>query len=94
MGPFSLILLVKCGHFKVADGILHELHGVQHQLEVGWLQQKHDVLENEVVDIIKSTISLHIAHVMWPIFQGEPKVRTSRGARGNQVLFENNILMK
>ena len=69
---------------------MQEVHGVQHQHEVGLGKQNHDMFEVEVNDISKLSKPLHITHVYRPIFQGESKVCSFRDPKGylrTQVLL-------
>ena len=70
--------------FRNADRVIQEVHGVQHQHEVGLGQQNHDIFGVEVDDISKLNKPLHITHVYRSIFQGESKFRTIKAAKGHR----------
>ena len=76
MKLFSKILFVIGDILVVTDWVLCDLHGVQHQLGVGWVRQKYDISDNSVDDFIKYIKPLPITHVYRPIFQGESKFYT------------------
>ena len=54
---------------------MNSLEYRQHQQEVGWLKQNHDILDKEVDDFIKFHKPLNMTHVYRPIFQAESDFR-------------------
>ena len=80
---FPKFLFINWGHFRVMDGVIHKLLGVQHQQEVGWIEQNHNILDNENDDFIKFHKPLNMTHGYRPIFQAESKFRFFRGIRGH-----------